>query len=103
VGVGTFFELFSKLWQLSVSKLFSPQPPVPRQTPPGQAASRWLASSRSNMLIEYRFTVESWWRTGGVESTLGIVFETSFTYFERGNQIVIQMLEELSHEKSYCA
>jgi hypothetical protein len=54
-------------------------------------------------LIDYRFTVESWWRTGGTESTLGIVFETSFTYFERVNQIVIQMLEELSHEKSYCA
>jgi hypothetical protein len=36
--------------------------------------------------------------------TLGnIVFETSFTYIERGNQIVIQMLEELSHEKSHCA
>ena len=49
------------------------------------------------------FTVESWWRTGGIESTLGIVFETSSTYFERGNQLVIQMLEELSHEKSDCA
>jgi hypothetical protein len=26
-----------------------------------------------------------------------ILFETSFTYFERGNQILIQMLEELGH------
>jgi putative acetyltransferase len=26
-----------------------------------------------------------------------------FTSFERGNQIVIQMLEKFSHEKSYCA
>jgi hypothetical protein len=32
-----------------------------------------------------------------------IVFETSFAYFKRGNQIVIQMLEEPNHEKSYCA
>jgi hypothetical protein len=38
----------------------------------------------------------------GIESTLGIVVETLFTCFERV-QIVIQMLEELSHEKSYCA
>jgi hypothetical protein len=57
----------------------------------------------TRLLIDYRFTVESWGRTGGIESTLGIVFETSFTYFEQGNQIVIQMLEELSHKKSYCA
>ena len=55
------------------------------------------------LLIDDRFTVESWWRTGGIERTLGIVYETSFTYFERGNQIVIQMLEELSNEKSDCA
>jgi hypothetical protein len=55
------------------------------------------------LLIDYRFTVESWWRTGGIESTWGIVFATSFTYLERGNQIVIQMLEELSREKSDCA
>jgi hypothetical protein len=47
----------------------------------------------TRLLIAYRFTVESWWRTGGIESTLGIVFETSFTYFERVNQIVIQKLE----------
>ena len=57
----------------------------------------------TRLLIDYRFTVESWWRTGGIESTLGLLFETSFSYFERGNQIVIQMLEELSYEKSYCA
>jgi len=31
-----------------------------------------------------------------------IVFETSFTYSERANQKVIQILEELSHEKNYC-
>ncbi len=57
----------------------------------------------TRLLIDYRFMVESWRRTGGIESTFGIVFDTSFTYFERGNQIVIQMLEELCHEKSYCA
>jgi hypothetical protein len=57
----------------------------------------------TRLLIDYRFTVESWWQTGGIESTLGIVFETSFTDFERGNQRVIQMSEELSDEKSYCA
>ncbi len=57
----------------------------------------------TRLLIDYRFTVESWLRTGGIESTLGIVFEMLFTYFERGNQIVIQMLEEPGHEKSYCA
>ena len=32
-----------------------------------------------------------------------VKFETLFTYFERGNQIAIQMLEESSHEKSYCS
>jgi hypothetical protein len=57
----------------------------------------------TRLLIDDRFTVETWWRTGGIESTLGKVFETSFTCFERGTQIVIQMLEGLSHEKSYCA
>jgi hypothetical protein len=57
----------------------------------------------TQLLIDYRFTMESWERTSGIESTLGLVFETWFTYFERGNQIVIQMLEELSHEKSNCA
>ena len=53
--------------------------------------------------IDYRFTVESWWRTGDMESTLGIALETSFTYLERGDPIVIQTLEERCREKSYRA
>jgi hypothetical protein len=55
--------------------------------------------------LTYAVVVRWFWLTyeiGKFPNAL-IVFETSFTYFERGNQIVIQMLEELSHEKSYCA
>ena len=32
-----------------------------------------------------------------------MVFETLFIYFKRGDQIVIQMTREQSHEKNYRA
>jgi hypothetical protein len=40
-----------------------------------------------------------WGRTGGIESTFGLLFEPLFSYFERGHPIVFQRLEERSHEK----
>jgi hypothetical protein len=41
LGLGVFWGACSELWQFPVFEPCSPQPPVPRQKPPGQAASRW--------------------------------------------------------------
>ena len=38
----------------------------------------------------------------GLDEGIVSMFGMLFTCFERVHQIVMQMLEELSHEKSYC-
>ncbi len=70
----------------------------PRTFDKGRSA-RFLQDLRPFSKVRFR-TLNKY--LDGLEQVFYTLF-CLFTYFERGNQIVIQMLEELNHEKSYCA